>query len=180
MMAKASEVIGRPVMVREGGKEVGKIKDLVVDPSGRQVLGFVVAEGLLSGTKVASWAALQAIGPDSVVLNAAGSIVKAAQAPDIKSVLDKGTSIRGLKLQTTAGKELGKVEDFEFDSQTGAVQGYELSGGLFSDALGGRSFLPTPMTLELGKDVAFVGPEAEATVQQSSGGIRGAFKRQSD
>ncbi len=59
------------------------------------------------------------------------------------------------------------------------MEGYELSGGLFSDAFGGRSFLPTPMSIELGKDVAFVGPEAEATIQQS-GGIKGAFKRGSD
>jgi uncharacterized protein YrrD len=178
-VVKAGEVIGRPVIVREGGREVGKIKDIVVDQFGRQVLGFVISEGLLRGTKVATWATLQAIGPDSVVLNAAGSVVKTAQAPDIKSVIDKGTNIRGLRLQTTEGKELGKVEDFQFDEHSGAVEGYELSGGLFSDAFGGRSFLPTPMSIELGKDVAFVGPEAEATIQQS-GGIKGAFKRGSD
>ncbi|MFH0914983.1 MAG: PRC-barrel domain-containing protein [bacterium] len=179
-MVKAGEVIGRPVIVREGGQAVGKIKDLVVDQPGKQVLGFVISEGLLKSTKVAPWTALQAIGPDSVVLNAAGDVVKAGQAPDIKSVLDKGKNIRGLRLQTTEGKELGKVEDFQFDEHTGAVEGYELSGGLFSDTFGGRSFLPTPMSIELGKDVAFVGPEAEATIQQSTGGIKGAFKRGTD
>lgn len=178
-MVKAGEVVGRPVIVREGGREVGKIKDLVVDQSGRQVLGFIISEGLLRSAKVAPWAALQAIGPDSVVLNAAGNVVKVAQAPDIKAVLDKGTSIRGLRLQTTEGKELGKVEDFQFDEHSGAVEGYELSGGLLADTYGGRSFLPTPMSIELGKDVAFVGPEAEATIQQT-GGIKGAFKRGSD
>ncbi|MFH1834102.1 MAG: PRC-barrel domain-containing protein [bacterium] len=178
-MVKASELIGRTVMVREGGRQSGRIKDVVVDQAGRQVLGFVISEGMLKSTKVAAWAALQAIGPDSVVLNAAGSLVKASQAPEIKAVLDKGASIRGLQLQTTGGKELGKVEDFQFDEQTGAVEGYELSGGLFSDAVGGRSFLPAPMSIELGKDVAFVGPEAEATIEHS-GGIKGAFKRGSD
>jgi uncharacterized protein YrrD len=176
-VAKASEVIGRPVIVREGGQEVGKIKDLVVDQSGKQVLGFVVSEGLLSSTKVAPWSGLQAIGPDSVILSAAGSVVKAAGAPEIKSALDRGTNVRGLRLQTTEGKELGKIEDFQFDEHTGAVEGYELSGGIFSDTFEGRSFLPTPMSIELGKDVAFIGPEAEATIQQSTGGIKGAFKR---
>ena len=166
-MAKASEVIGRPVVVREGGTEAGKIKDLVVDPSGRQVLGFVISEGLFKGAKVAPWAGVQAIGPDSVILSAAASIVKSAEAPDIQAVLDKNLSIRGVKLQTTAGKELGKIEDFQFDEQTGAVLGYELSGGILSDAFGGRSFLPTPMTIELGTELAFVGPEAEATLKKS-------------
>lgn len=178
-MVKAGEVVGRPVIVREGGRQVGKVKDVIVDQAGKQVLGFIISEGLLKSTKVASWGALQALGPDSVILNAAGSVVKAAQAPEIKGVLDKGLSIRGLRLQTTEGKELGKVEDFQFDERTGEVEGYELSGGILADAFEGRAFLPTPPSIELGKDVAFVGPEAEATVHQS-GGIKGAFKRGSD
>lgn len=159
-MQKASDVIGRSVVLREGGETVGKVKDLVVDPAGRQVLGFVVSESLFGGTKVVPWAGVQAIGPDAVVVGAAASIVKAADAPDIKAVLDKDLSIRGLRLQTTAGKELGKIDDFQFDEHTGAVLGYELAGGVF----GRNSFLPTPLSLELGKELAFVGPEVEATI----------------
>lgn len=162
-MEKASEIMGRTVVVREGGQEVGKIKDIVVDPSGRQVLGFVVAEGLFKGTKVAPWMGMQAIGPDSVVLATAASIVKAEEAPEIQAVLEKDLSIRGLRLQTSTGKDLGKIDDIQFDERTGAVLGYELSGGL----LGGNSLLPTPLTLELGKDRAFVGPEAEATITKA-------------
>jgi len=157
---KASEVIGRSVVAREGGEAIGKVKDLVVDTAGRQVLGFVVSESLFKGAKVAPWAAIQAIGPDAVVVTAATSIVKAADAPDIKAVLDKDLSIRGLRLQTTAGKELGKIDDFQFDEHTGAVLGYELAGGVF----GRNSFMPTPASLELGKDLAFVGEEVEATI----------------
>ena len=165
-MATASEIVGRDVVIREGGKVAGKIKDLVVDPSGRQVLAFVIAEGAFKSTKVAPWAGVQAIGPDSVILATEGSIVKADDAPDIKTVLDKDLKVHGVRLQTTTGKDLGKIDDFRFDDLTGAVQGYELSGGVISDAFGGRTFLPTPMTIELGTDLAFVGPEAEATLQK--------------
>ena len=134
--------------------------------SGRQVLAFVIAEGAFKSTKVAPWAGVQAIGPDSVILATEGSIVKADDAPDIKTVLDKDLKVHGVRLQTTTGKDLGKIDDFRFDDLTGAVQGYELSGGVISDAFGGRTFLPTPMTIELGTDLAFVGPEAEATLQK--------------
>jgi uncharacterized protein YrrD len=134
----------------------------VVDPSGRRILGFVISEGLFRGAKVAPWMGVQAIGPDSVIIGASTSIVKAAEAPDIKAVLDKDLSIRGLRLQTTEGKDLGKIDDFQFDEKSGAVLGYELSGGIFERS----SFLPTPLTLELGKDLAFVGPEVEATIQK--------------
>jgi uncharacterized protein YrrD len=159
---KASELIGRAVVVREGAQEVGKIKDFVVDSSGRQVLGFVISEGLFKSTKVAPWATVQAIGPDSVIVAAATSIVKAAEMPDIQAVLDKELNVRGVRLQTTAGKDLGKIDDLQFDEHTGAVLGYELAGGVF----GRSSFMPTPLSLELGKELAFVGAEAEATIEK--------------
>lgn len=165
-MATASEVIGLSVSIREGGHEVGKVKDVVVDGQGRQVLGFVVSEGLFRSTKVAPWSGVQSIGPDSVIIGASSDVVKADEAPDIKNVLDQDLKIRGVKVQTTGGKDLGVVNDLEFDEQTGAVLGYELSGGLFSDAFGGRSYLPTPASIELGKDLAFVGPEAEEAVRK--------------
>jgi uncharacterized protein YrrD len=156
---RASEVIGRSVVVREGGEAVGKIKDIVLDAAGRQLLGFVVSENLFA-TKVAPWAGVQAIGPDSIILATAASVVKAEEAAEIKAVLDKDLHVRGLRLQTTTGKDLGKIEDVRFDEHTGGVLGYELSGGVF----GRDSFMPTPLNLELGKDLAFVGPEAEDTI----------------
>ncbi len=176
-MIKASEVIGRSVTAREGGHEAGKVKDLVVDQTGKRVLGFILAEGLLKSTKVAPWATLQAIGPDAVVLDSVANIVKAAESVEIKAALEGGTSIHGLRLQTTDGKDLGKVEDFYFDEVSGAVEGYEVSGGVFADTLGGRSFLPMPPSIELGKDVAFVGPDVASTITQVTGGIKGAFKK---
>lgn len=176
-MVKASEVMGRLVTVREGGREAGKVKDLIVDHGGHQVLGFLISEGLFKSTKVAAWASLQSLGPDAVILSTRDSIVKASEAAEIKAALDTDTSIRGLRLQTTDGKDLGKVEDFFFNEVTGAIEGYEVSGGVVSDTFGGRSFLPTPPSIELGKDVAFVSPDAEATIRQSGGGVRGAFKK---
>ena len=164
-------------IAREGGQELGRIKDLVVDQAGKQVLGLIVSEGLFKGVRVARWSSLQAIGPDSAILGSRDNVVRSSEIPEIQKVLDDKKTIRGLRLQTTEGKDLGKVEDFEFDEKTGLVEGYVLSGGLFADTVSGHSFLPTPSSIELGTDVAFVSPEAEATVKQLSGGIKGAFKR---
>jgi uncharacterized protein YrrD len=176
-MVKAADLLGRAVVSREGGRELGKVKDLVVDHSGKRVLGVVVSEGLLRGTKVALWPSVLAVGPHSVVLDSARSVVDADDAPEIKSVLEKGTHIRGLKLQTTEGKELGKIEDFQLDEESGTILGYELSSGLFADTFGGHPFLPAPPTIELGKEIAFIAPEVEGTIQGSTGGIKGAFRR---
>ncbi len=159
---KASEVLGRAAVIREGGQKTGKVKDLVIDVTGHQVLGFVLAESPFKKTLVARWAGLQNIGPDNVIFNTIGDVVKAAGAPEIKEVLDSKLRFKNRKLQTTAGKDLGEIEDVQFDERTGQVLGYELSGGVFS----GRHFLPTPPTMEVGKDIVFVAPEVEATIQK--------------
>lgn len=176
-MVKASDLLGRQVVSREEGRTLGRVRDLVVDDSGKRVLGLVVAEGMLRGAKVAQWQAVQAVGPDSVVLDSERSVVPAGQVPPIKKVLDRKTRIRGLKLQTTAGKEIGRIEDFHIQESDGSVLGYELSSGLFADTFSGRPFLPTPPVLELGRDIAFIAPELEATIVEATGGIKGAFRR---
>jgi uncharacterized protein YrrD len=173
---KASDVIGRQITVREGGSVIGKIRDLVVDPSGREVIGIVLADGMFSGSRVAPWKAVQAFGPDSVVIDMAKSVVKASALPEIKAVLDSKNRIKGLRLTTTKGRELGKISDFLFDESTGDLVGYELSSRLFSDAFDGTPFLPTPQWIELGKDVAFVDPDVESTVSPT-GGIHTALLR---
>ncbi len=173
---KASEVIGRQITAREGGRDIGKIKDLVVEQTGREIIGIVVSDGMFGGSRVAPWSAVQALGPDTVILNTASSVTNADELPEIKEVLDKKTKIKGLKLVTTKGKELGKIADFEFDETTGDVMGYELSSGLFTDTFDGTPFLPTPQWIEMGKDVAFVVPEVEPTIVPS-GGLRNAFRR---
>lgn len=171
-MIKASDMIGRAIVIRDGGREMGKVKDLVIDQPGRQVLGFVISEGFMRPTRIAPWPGVQIIGPDSVILTGLQSVVKSAEAPEIKQVIDAGTSIRGLRLQTTAGKDLGKIDDVYFNEVSGAVEGYELSGGL----LEGHSFMPTPLSIELGKDVAFISPEIAGTITRL-GGIRSTFQK---
>lgn len=159
---KASEVLGRAAVIREGGQKAGKVKDLVVDVTGHQVLGFVLVESAFKKTQVARWAGMQTIGEDNVVFNTLSDVVKPAGAPEMKEVLDSKLRFKGRKLQTTAGKDLGEIEDLQFDERTGQVLGYELSGGIFS----GHHFLPTPPAMEVGKDIVFVAPEVEAMIQK--------------
>ncbi len=161
-MVKASDIMGRKVMARGGGEEVGRIADVLVDAAGKQVVGFLVSTGGLGGKKAAPWAALQAIGPDSVILDAATSVVKPDSLPEFKELLDKDIAVRGLQLQTTQGKTLGKIDDFRFDEHSGAIDGFEIGGGV----LGRHSYLPAPPTIELGKDVAFVAPESEDAIEK--------------
>ena len=143
-MVKASDVIGRQITVREGGQDIGKIKDLVVDHAGREVIGIVLSDGMFSGCPGGALEGRPGLRPRFRGHRRGRQRGQGSAAPEIKAVLDKKTKIKGLKLLTTKGKELGKIVDVDFDETTGDVSGYELSGGLFSDTFSGTPFLPTP------------------------------------
>ena len=81
-----------------------------------------------------------------------------------------------LTIMTIDGRDLGTMTDLYFDDATGAIEGYEVSGGIFADAYSGRSFVPAPDTLKIGEDIAFVPSETADLMQEQVGGIRGAMQ----
>jgi sporulation protein YlmC with PRC-barrel domain len=83
--------------------------------------------------------------------------------------------LKGNRIITTDGRYLGSIVDLYFNDQTGNIEGYEASGGVFADAYSGRSFIPAPQTVKIGKEVTFVPPETADLMEEQVGGIRGAM-----
>jgi uncharacterized protein YrrD len=164
-MLKASDLIHRLLITRDGGEQVGKVQDLVINQKGSQVLGVLVDEkGWFSGAHVVRWSAVLNVGEDTIVIDSKTSVVKASDVPEMKDVFDRGNALAGVHVRTTDGQDLGKFQAFYFDETSGRILGYELSGGS-GQKRRARTFLPTPSSFEAGKDVAFVSPEATETLQ---------------
>ncbi len=62
--------------------------------------------------------------------------------------------MRGTQIVTVCGQNLGRMVDLYFNEDTGEIEGYEVSGGIFADAYSGRSFVPAVQTLKIGEDYA--------------------------
>jgi uncharacterized protein YrrD len=166
-MRRGKDAGGLPVITRDTGKNVGKVEDLVLDLQGSRVLGILVDEaGWFKEAKVVAWPSFRAVGLDAVIIDEEASAKKASEIPEMSEVLDGGTVLVGVRVETTDGRELGKIEDFFFDPETGAVKGFELSGGK------GRSFLPASAGFQAGKDVAFVDPSAVETITDLKEALR--------
>ncbi|MGA7933743.1 MAG: PRC-barrel domain-containing protein [Kovacikia sp.] len=176
-MRKGSDVIGKVVVTYDAGKRVERVQDLIFDQNHNQLLGFLVEEKTLFRTaKVIPLQNVKAIGLDAIVVHSKGSVVGAEQISAIKEILQDNNVLRGTRILTTEGLDLGELVDLFFDEQSGLVEGYEVSGGLFADAYSGRSFVPAPETLKIGYDVAFVPPEIAQMMEEQVGGIRGAVQ----
>jgi uncharacterized protein YrrD len=159
-MRKGSDLIGKLIVAYETGERIERVEDLIFDQSGNRVLGFVVDEGgWARKARVLPLREVQSIGVDAIVVPSKRSIVSVDQVPEMKEVLQRNKALRKTKLMTTDGREIGTLEDLYFDDKTGAIEGYEVSGGLFAEKDSGRGFIPAPETLRVGENIAFVPPE---------------------
>ncbi|MER3434020.1 MAG: hypothetical protein C4288_11445 [Leptolyngbya sp. ERB_1_1] len=176
-MRKGSDIIGKTIIAFDSGKRIARVQDLIFDQDTNELLGVLVQEaGLFHSAKVVPLSAISAFGTDTLIIPSKEAIISAKHDDRIYRVLDRNLILKGTRIVTTDGRYLGSVVDLLFDEQTGAIEGYEASGGLFADAYSGRSFIPALHTLRIGEDATFVPPETADLMEEQVGGIRGAVQ----
>jgi uncharacterized protein YrrD len=176
-MRNGKGMIGKPVVAYDSGEEFKTIIDLIFDQDSNQLLGFLVDEGgWFSNALVLPLTNVQAIGADAVIVATRDTINSAGEFPAMQRILERDNILKGTRIMTIDGRDLGTMTDLYFDDATGAIEGYEVSGGIFADAYSGRSFVPAPDTLKIGEDIAFVPSETADLMQEQVGGIRGAMQ----
>jgi uncharacterized protein YrrD len=174
-MRKGSDILNRSIIAFDTGQRIAGILDLIFDQDTNQLLGFLVKEsGLFHSAKVIPLNQVRAIGPDVIVVSGQDAIVSAQDVPQIQTILENNLVLKGNRIITTDGRYLGSIVDLYFDDQTGNIEGYEASGGVFADTYSGRSFIPAPQTVKIGQEVTFVPPETADLMEEQVGGIRGA------
>ncbi len=174
-MLKGNDTIGLPVITFDTGKQIEKVTDVVFNHESGQVVGFLVDEGgWFSAARLVPFESVQTVGPDALVVPSKAAVVDANAIPEVARILERDNVLKGTKIMTTDGRDLGSMRDLYYDEATGRIEGFEVSGGLFADAYEGRSFVPAPQTINIGEDVAFVPPETADLMKEQVGGIKGA------
>ena len=172
-MRNGKGMIGKPVVAFDSGEKFNTIVDLIFDQQNNLLLGFLVDEGgWFSNALVLPLSNIQAIGNDAVIVPSRDVISSASEFPEIQNILEKDNVLKGTKIMTVDGRDLGTMTDLYFDDKTGVIEGYEVSGGIFADAYSGRSFVPAPDTIKIGEDIAFVPSETADLMEEQTGGIR--------
>ncbi len=160
-MIRGRDVMRLPVVTRDSGTKVGQVEDFIIDRNATKVLGILVDEkGIFGSDRVVAWAGILVLGLDVVIIDSEKSVVKASEVPEIAEVLERGFVLVGNRVETSAGRELGEIENFFFDPATGAIEGFELLGGRNEQAPSGHAFLPASPTFEAGKEFSFVAASA--------------------
>jgi uncharacterized protein YrrD len=180
-MRKGTDLIGKAVVAYDTGERFETVLDLIFDQDSNRLLGFLVDEaGWFSTSKVIPLSSVQAIGLDAIIVPSKATEVSASDLQTIDRVLEHNNIMKGTKIMSTDGRDLGTMIDLYFDELTGEIEGYEVSGGMFADAYSGRSFVPAPETLKIGKDVAFIPSETADMMQEHVGEIKASMQTAGD
>lgn len=176
-MQRISSVIGKSFLSQETGEKLGKVQDALVNVDERRVLGFIVKEGgIFSSGRIVHMQDVRAIGPDAIMVDSSDVVDGLTEERELARAASASEHIKGVRLVTEDGRDLGTIADLEFEPVTGHVTGYVVTGGAISDMYSGASVLPVEHVLSIGKSVAIVSPEAVELLERQEGGIKSMVK----
>lgn len=180
-MRKAKTLIGLKAISQHEGKDLGKVHDLLFSHDSRQLLGLLMHDRNLFGFSDATaipWSQVREIGTHAIMVTNNDVVLKVHSDDLIAEAYDNELTLTSKQLTTDRGETLGKISDLYLDD-SGHVVGYEVSGGLFSDAFNGKRYLDAPSDVTVGKNVILM-PHAivddlNRQMEEQPGGIKGAL-----
>lgn len=110
-----SEFINTQVIARNSGKRLGVVKDVLVDIDRREVTALGLRDNLLSVSGIPKYMYLDSI-------RQTGDVILVDDENVIEDIdIELYSKLVNCEVITEAGEPLGKVRDFQFDAENGAV-----------------------------------------------------------
>ncbi|NLZ38906.1 MAG: hypothetical protein GX893_04780 [Firmicutes bacterium] len=154
-MRFSREMIGLPVIFLKSGRELGKVKEWLLDEGGENVIALVTeGGGWLPQRRIFPYRAIISVGTDAILVQEEGSPAS-GDPPELEN--QQTFRVLGKRMLTAEGNELGIVEDFLFDEGSGRITGWRLSSGLIDDLLKGRPVVEQSLQLKIGEDALILG-----------------------
>ena len=129
-----SHAKGHKVVASSTAATVGKVAGFVVDPVTRSVVAVQLKKA--ANGDFLRWADLVAFGADAVTVADDSAIGDGG--PDVSALAGKAHRVLGKRVLTSGGDELGKVDDVDFDPETGTISALVLGKGGSGEVAGDR------------------------------------------
>jgi sporulation protein YlmC with PRC-barrel domain len=112
-----SDATGRKVVSTSTAETVGKIDGFVVDPATRSVIAVELKKTDSGDTLL--WPDIFGFGADAVTVTGTDKIREAT--PQVTELTGKHHHLLAKRVLSALGDELGKVQDIEFDPESGQL-----------------------------------------------------------
>jgi uncharacterized protein YrrD len=154
---RQSELLNQLVLDRNSLEELGRVEVLWMHPPKHQVLGFVCKSGFLGAKKTAfKLAQLSTLGANGILTQGQSEETDADKVRKLESVI-------GHEIWSDAGNKIGRITDYLFNLQTGAITQYLFLSSGWGGIAGDVYQLPPTQILSVGSKRVLV---SEATAHK--------------
>lgn len=160
-MQKIKELLGLPVINLSTGKQIGEVKDVVIDMVSYRMVGVLLCHaGWFHGGTGIHIQQIKSIGADSITVVDETVILNEEEiVTDNHKLLNE--DIIGKPIVTTDGKAIGTLSDIYVDTKAGMLTGYEVSDSVIKDLLEGRRTMSLPSMQMIGEETLIVSDVAD-------------------
>lgn len=150
-MKKSADILRLPVISISEGKQVGTVKELVIDASLGSVVALVVDDGSwYLGAKVLPFNAITGLGESAVMVENTNILMPVASIPRLEQLMAAGVKVIGTRTLTRSGFMGGKVVEISID-ETGRINFCEVE-----ENIGERMQISAQQIVTFGKDVLII------------------------
>lgn len=169
-LLKTQDLVGKPVISLQG-EEVGNIVRIIADPVRGNVVGLTVSvKGWFKGDQGMEFESVKSFGDYAVTVQRSGQIVPLDNLPTVQK-LAQDYNLYNMRIITPEGKLIGTIDDFYFDSKTGKIEKYILTGGMIKNLFQGRASIPAGSIEKIGTDVVIAVTNVLQTIQKEETGL---------
>ncbi len=161
-MKRSSDLLGLPVVSITDGAEIGKVKEIILNPTKAEIMGLVVQDDCWwKEARVVSFALIYGIGEYAATIENTSALAGISSMPDYESHLLKKIHARGSQVITRSGRLIGTVTEYFVDTTTGKIEGYEIQPSFDLQTSALILKLPSSCVLTLGKNIVVVSEDVE-------------------
>lgn len=149
-MRTGGEISGLAV-VREG-ERIGRVHDVLFEPDGGRITGFLVSGGgLFSRPQFLPRLMARSLGADALIVEPAATLEDVTKEPIVENSIH-ARSLDDRPVLDESGKLIGKVTDVAVDAERLTVAALVVGTGFVDNLLRGKPHLPLEMVRHFGND----------------------------
>jgi len=176
-MRKSKQLLHLPVFSLEEGRQIGKVKGLVIDPGKKAVVALIIEEkGWLKEQKFIPFSQIRSAGEDAITVERNNSLQRGATLPEVLKLTRDKVDVLGTRIVLENGTILGQVDEFYIDLQTGEIVGLEFSEGIFNNVMQGRAYLDATFIRTLGRQVTICTDDCLNNLVKVEGGFQDTLR----
>jgi uncharacterized protein YrrD len=127
-MRTSAELNGLPVIAIEEARELGKVRDLVIDPKEKSVRALLIEDReWFRNPKALLFSSVRGVGPDAVIVDNSSCIISLASSSELDPYLVQPVRVINAQAVSTEGRFIGRVTEFFVDTNTGKITGCEVA-----------------------------------------------------